>query len=452
MVDTNHIGLDLSEMLLQHRKRIDLVRQCANEEHESEFERKWLSVLRRCAQWFSSLPLTPELHREPGGAFRATVEIAFYAMRLAGGQKFAADLTSEKRRRLEPQYNYAVFLSAVCSALDEPYRHFELIRLSDNASWNPAANGAFGSWLGPAEYAVRRRVSEIKTERMRTAVLAHSLVTQPLLAELDPPVLADMFGAINPEKTPLGLEALVHKVVRQAVEVAADFERKAQKAIFAPVQFDVPSAAQVSMELQPKPAAPVAPPTTVALVATSAPAAAPATMAPVAGSSEMADAAVGVTQAKGPELSRTLLDALRESEAITQPDIRLSPQSSIPAAVDPSKIPAASGGPDSESAGLKREGKHGPTNEELEEVLGKGSTMILEFFRALALDIAAGKAKVHWDEKGLVLQKRLVGGYGIASDTLVEQMRKRSLLLRAHGHEICLVEKAGKLLLERPVP
>ena len=103
-------------LLTTHQKRIELVRQCANESTEAEFERKWLSVLRRCASWFSSMPLTPELHREPGGAFRATIESTFYAMRLAGGQKFAADLTSDKRRRLEPQYNYAVFLAAACSS------------------------------------------------------------------------------------------------------------------------------------------------------------------------------------------------------------------------------------------------------------------------------------------------------------------------------------------------
>src|SRR5882762_10909139 len=94
----NYQPSSADELLSVHSKRIELIRQCANESSEKEFQRKWFSVLLRCAQWFSSVPLTPELHREPGGAFRATIETAFYALRLAGGQKFAADLTSEKRR------------------------------------------------------------------------------------------------------------------------------------------------------------------------------------------------------------------------------------------------------------------------------------------------------------------------------------------------------------------
>jgi conjugal transfer pilus assembly protein TraI len=76
--------------------------------------------------------------------------------------------------------------------------------------------------------------------------------------------------------------------------------------------------------------------------------------------------------------------------------------------------------------------------------------MLREFFRALAGDVAAGRAKVTWEEKGLAVQKRLIGGYGITSDTLVEQLRKRTLLLRAAGNDICIVERAGRLIMERP--
>jgi conjugal transfer pilus assembly protein TraI len=76
--------------------------------------------------------------------------------------------------------------------------------------------------------------------------------------------------------------------------------------------------------------------------------------------------------------------------------------------------------------------------------------MILEFFRALAQDVADGKASVQWEDKGLVLQKRLIGAYGVTSNTLIEEMRKRGLLLRAAGNEICIVEKAGCLIQERP--
>jgi len=445
----SHRPAVVNDLLNTHAKRIELVRQCANESTEAEFERKWLSVLRRCAAWFSSMPLTPELHAEPGGAFRATIESTFYAMRLAGGQKFAADMTSDKRRRLEPQYIYAVFLAAACSSLDEPCRHFEFVRVADRTPWSPAAHGAFGNWIGEGDYLVQRRAAPLKGERMRTAMFAQTVITPELLSGLDNAVLADLFGAINPEKSPQGFEALVHKVVRQAMDVSVEFERKAQRGVFAPVKFDVPSAVHVALELQPQVAPVAAPPEQAGTaVATSAAATtsasltdAPSTALPPAPAATAPGAVAG-----GPRLSQSLLDALERSEAQTASAAATGPVEQVvtpTAAVDPSRI---SGGIPSAS----RQTRAGPTEEELTEILGPGSAMLREFFRALAGDVATGRAKVTWEEKGLAVKKRLIGGYGITSDTLVEQLRKRTLLLRAAGNDICIVERAGRLIMERP--
>lgn len=452
----SHRPIAASELLATHKKRIELVRQCANESTEAEFERKWLSVLRRCAAWFSSMPLTPELHAEPGGAFRATIEATFYAMRLAGGQKFAADLTSEKRRRLEPQYIYAVFLAAACSLLDEPCRHFEFVRATDNAQWNPAAYGAFGDWIGEGEYSVQRRVAPLKGERMRTAMFAQTVIAPELLSGLDNAVLSDLFGAINPDRSPQGFEALVHKVVRQAMDVAVEFERKAQRGVFAPVKFDVPSAVHVALELQPQqitpvaaavsPADPAAAPQVAPQPASPqplqpAPDPAPATSADVPPSAS-APASTALP-AGAPQLSQSLLDALQRSEEqAASPAVSAPPLAPNPAAVDPSQMKA--------SPSASKGARTGPTDEELNEILGPGSAMMREFFRALADDVASGKAKVSWEEKGLTVQKRLIGAYGMTSDTLVEQLRKRTLLLRASGNDICIVERAGRLIMERP--
>jgi conjugal transfer pilus assembly protein TraI len=84
-----------------------------------------------------------------------------------------------------------------------------------------------------------------------------------------------------------------------------------------------------------------------------------------------------------------------------------------------------------------------------DEVLKGAPKMILELFRALREDVAAGKAKVTWNEKGLAIGKRLIGNYGIASDTLLEHLRKRSLLLANGQAEITLAPRAGELILER---
>jgi conjugal transfer pilus assembly protein TraI len=449
---TAHEAILAEDLFATHQKRIELVRQCANESTETEFARKWLAVLRRCANWFSSMPLTPELHCEPGGAFRATIESTFYAMRLAGGQKFAADLTSDKRRRLEPQYNFAVFLAAACSLLDEPFRHFEMVRLSDRTKWNPAAHGAFGTWIGAGQYAVERRVAPLKNERMRTAMFAQTVITPELLSGFDTAVLDDLFNAINPERSPQGFEPLVHKVVRQAMDVAVDFERKAQRAVFAPVKYDVPSAVHVALALEPQFVATPAP-ADVGSSANPGQSAATTASVPPATTSEPKSAVVGApaaseqqASAPAPKFSQSLLDALERSEAQTagaaaaEPSSGPSAPASRPAPVDPAAArPARSNA-----------NRVGPSDEDLTELLGPGAAMLKEFFKALAGDVATGKAEVTWEEKGLAVKKRLVGGYGITSDTLVEQLKKRSLLMRAHGNDICIVERAGRLIVERP--
>lgn len=446
-----HEPIAAEALFTTHQKRIELVRQCANESTEAEFARKWVAVLRRCANWFSSMPLTPELHCEPGGAFRATVESTFYALRLAGGQKFAADLTSDKRRKLEPQYNYAVFLAAACSQLDEPLRHFEFVRQSDREKWNPAAHGAFGAWIGAGQYAVERRVAPLKNERMRTAMFAQTVITPELLEGLDTAVLSDLFNAINPERSPQGFEALVHKVVRQAMDVSASFEQKAQRAVFAPVKFDVPSAVHVALELEPQIVA-TSPQGAAAGPQTSA---APATAAPVDAAPNVPAAATAAAPDAGPQFSQSLLDALERSDAqaVAAASTERVCQTAVNAAAlagaapprPPPVDPATAGAP-SRSASAKT----GLTDEALNEVLGPGAAMLKEFFKAIAGDVASGKAKVAWEEKGLAVQKRLIGAYGMTSDTLVEQLRKRSLLLRAHGNDICIVERAGRLIMERP--
>jgi conjugal transfer pilus assembly protein TraI len=76
--------------------------------------------------------------------------------------------------------------------------------------------------------------------------------------------------------------------------------------------------------------------------------------------------------------------------------------------------------------------------------------MIKELFHALREDVASGNAKVSWTEKGLVIPTRLIGSYGVASDTLVEHLRKRSLLVGNEHGEITLAQRAGQLIMDKP--
>ncbi|MDF0506374.1 TraI domain-containing protein [Burkholderia cenocepacia] len=432
--------VDAAELVSRNERRIELIAQCANESSRAEFDRKWMVLIRRCAGWFSSVPFGPDLYREPSGAFRWTVETAFYAMRLAGGLKFGTNLTSERRRRIEPQYNFGVFLAAICSGLDEPYRHFDVERATDCQVWNPSVHGAVGPWLAGASYRMARRATALPVERMRTGMLAHALVGTELLSGLDAEVQAEIFGAINPTQSPTGgVESLTHKVVRQAVATAAEFDRKAQRAVFEPVTFAVPSAIHVAAELEPKiePATPA-----------DAPASAPAPAEQVIADPSAAAAVAGGSASIGPALPPASDSEGAMQRAVSAPAVKGEPKGADerqmalelppPAAVNPAEI--------------RREPIAAPATpaaDRFDEILKGAPRMISDFFAALQQDVAGGKAKVRWSEKGLVVSKRTIGGYGVASDTLIEHMRRRSLLLANDPTEVTLAPRIGELIMER---
>jgi conjugal transfer pilus assembly protein TraI len=440
--------MEAAALLSVHDRRVALIRQAANEASEDDYRLRWNDLLVRCAAWFSSLPYSPALYREPGGAFRCTVETAFYAMRLAGGQKFATNLSSEKRRHVEPQYNHAVFLAAVCSGLDEPHRHFVVLRDRDRVEWNPAAHGALEPWLAGDAYALQRRPAPLPVERMRTALFAQSLIGLDLLAGYDAEVLAQLFGAINPTVAPPNGESLVHKVVRKAVAVAADFDKKAQHAVFEAVPYPVPPAILVAAAVQP--------------VVTSASDTSPA---PKAANAEQpppdpvgAAAPAAIAEAVLPDSSGERCSDATPPPASDPPD---TPPTSSPApdtrAKDESQLGLPFSGdspptPAVDPAAMRPAGRapRAAMSSSFDEVLEGQPNMIREFFRALAEDVVAGKAKVNWTDKGLSVPKRLVGSYGVASDTLVEHLRKRGLLVANVQAEIVLAPRAGVLIVERP--
>ena len=463
-------------LLEQHQRRIDLITQCANEPNRAEFDRKWLSVLRGCAAWFSTLPLSPQLYKDAGGAFRCTVETAFFAMRLASGRKFGTNLPSEQRRRIEPQYNYAVFLCATCSRLDEPYRYFQILRDTDRLEWNPSVHGALEPWLGNSPYRIVVRPVPLPVERMRTGMLAQVLIGSQLLAGLDGEVLAETFGAINPVPHPQGIETLLHKVVREAVNVADESDRKAQRGVFAPVSYTVPSAVQVAAELQPVVApapapsspslspspSPSPPPSASPSAATSVPQGAP--QAPAAGDAILARPSASPSPSEVAGMATTVQAEEGGSPARSAgtPPERMAASSAARAlslheaigitgepgpATAPEQTPVDPTGMRATPRADTREKPEAPAG--FDDVLKGLPNSVRELFVALREDVIAGSAKVEWNDKGLVIGKRLIGSYGLASSTLVEHMRKRSLMVADGATDITLAPRAGQLILER---
>lgn len=413
---TTHVHLPSDALLASFSDRVALIRQYANEAESADFTTKWFDVLERCATWFSSMPLRPGEHAEAGGAFRATVESAYFAMRLSGAQKFAADQTSERRRKLEPQYLYALFLAACCSRLDEPCRHFQFHRESDGLEWMPAIHGAFGPWLAGSTYRVTRRETALPIERMRTALLAREILGAERLSGFDGQVLADLFGAINPDPRPSGLETLLHKVARQAIDTVTQFEIKARRAAFSPDTTPAPKADLLT-------------------------AAADAT----AQAKPPAAAATGTEQAAATALAS--VDSRTPTE--NPPSVGADTSPAHPQAPSTAQAPRETTRPAVQldgSRSLRQEQAADP----FKEALAGASNLMREFFRALAQDVAAGKVKVSWVDNRLAISKRMLSNYGIASETLIENLRKFQLIYKIVGQDILLVDKVANLIATRP--
>lgn len=75
--------------------------------------------------------------------------------------------------------------------------------------------------------------------------------------------------------------------------------------------------------------------------------------------------------------------------------------------------------------------------------------MIIDFFKALKEDVEKGKATVEWTDMGLRIPKKIVGSYGIASDTLINALRKKGLLLENVKMYIAISPKIGQFVLAR---
>jgi conjugal transfer pilus assembly protein TraI len=252
---------------------------------------------------------------------------------------------------------------------------------------------------------------------MRTGVLSQLIVGQELLSSIDPEVVAEIFGAINPSQTPSASESLTHKVVREAFRVAEDFDLRAQRAQFSPVEFKVPPAIDVANVLKP-----------VVEAATTTPATAP----PRSNDSLLVEP--GALK-RVPELKAV------DPRQISLLDSGVAQAGGARATAE--TTPSA--GPQLPAAAVPDAGRPG-----IEDVLKGAPLMIHEFFKALAQDVSSGKASVSWGLNGLIVPRKLLANYGISSETLMDVLRKRRLLSDSSKTELTFAPGAGELILAQP--
>ena len=186
--------------LRHHQKRIELVAECANESTRRNSRGNGSRRSGACAG--GSRPCRhARAPRRAGRRFPCDGRIDLYALRLAGGQKFAADLRSITAPAVEPQYNYAVFLATACS-----YSMNRAVTSSSSGS-RTRQSGTRPHTARSAPGLAMATTSSAARDATKKRADAHCDVLPRRSSRRNclpgyTAVLPDLFGAINPERSP----------------------------------------------------------------------------------------------------------------------------------------------------------------------------------------------------------------------------------------------------------
>lgn len=116
---------------------------------DQEFVANYLSVIDRLAKNILLLPASEaDTHSGPGGLFRLSLELAFFSAQAAEGVVFSGRASAEDRRREEPRWRYAAFLSGLCCELHRSVAGMTVVT-SSGAVW-PAFSMPLSQWLEEA--------------------------------------------------------------------------------------------------------------------------------------------------------------------------------------------------------------------------------------------------------------------------------------------------------------
>ncbi|WP_347308783.1 MobH family relaxase [Thiobacter aerophilum] len=104
----------------------------------AQFERYYLSAIRRFAQFAHLLPASQSHHhRGAGGLLRHSIEVGLWALQSADKVLLDAAKTPSQRREMEPRWQLAVFLAALCHDAGKPVTDLTVTNKDRTAIWKP---------------------------------------------------------------------------------------------------------------------------------------------------------------------------------------------------------------------------------------------------------------------------------------------------------------------------
>lgn len=193
-----------------------------------DFERRYLSPLRRAADFINLIPATRDKHHTgAGGLFRFAAAMGVRAAQSADGRIFAASEGIERRRQTESAWRHAAFLTGLTCELFRPLTEMIIVDPKGN-QWSPflASLTGWAKQQGADHFFVRwhqrddaRSVANTLSSWAVNVVVGNEIISD--LHKANPTVVETIFGVASGSITTADnstMASLINEVRRRVVE------------------------------------------------------------------------------------------------------------------------------------------------------------------------------------------------------------------------------------------
>ena len=189
------------------------------------FEDHYLAAVERFAAFAHLLPASQSHHhRGAGGLLRHAIEVGLWALQSADRVLLKSAVSPMHRREMEPRWQLAVFLAAMCHDAGKPVTDLTVTNKDRTATWHPISEDLYG-WAishGVNAYFLEWREGRGKQHTALSSLIAERIIGAKSLAwiaEVDTELVVWLMESLagNPGPTNL-IYDLVSKADQSSVE------------------------------------------------------------------------------------------------------------------------------------------------------------------------------------------------------------------------------------------
>ena len=189
----------------------------------ADFDSIYTPHLMRLCRALQRAPLSRQGYPLPDGAVRFATHCATLALQIAQASIFSPDGGAVLRRRLEPQYRFAVFAAAIGAAYIGVFRN---VRFSvGGVAWNPLSETTlFDFCAASGEYEIAWAADgEIEPSAPLDAMVFMAAFPHGFWERFSPLVLQDLSRSLSPAKNAVS-ESPMQRLLREATEKTVERE------------------------------------------------------------------------------------------------------------------------------------------------------------------------------------------------------------------------------------